>query len=178
MLGPTLTGPRLGLEPPRAEQAAAYARWFADPEVTRYVLRRTPPSARQEEEWLEEMARSEHDVVWVLVLREGQTLIGMTGLHRIDWVSRHAWSGIVIGDPAHWGKGYATEAMRLRTAYAFTELGLEKLNTTVFAENEASRRALQHAGYRQAGLLRRNRWAGGRWHDEWLGEVLREEWGG
>jgi RimJ/RimL family protein N-acetyltransferase len=151
-------------------------RWFAEPELTNYMIVRNPPSLEQEEEWLAHMARSEHDVVWAIVLRDTGTLIGNTGLHRIDWRHRHAHSGIIIGEPSQWGKGYATEAMRLRTAYAFRELGLEKVLSSVYSGNEASRRALEKAGYRQCGLLRRNRYFNGEWHDEWLGEVLREEW--
>jgi ribosomal-protein-alanine N-acetyltransferase len=122
------------------------------------------------------MAASRHDVIWAIVLPDQERLIGITGLHRIDWVSRHAWSGIMIGERDCWGKGYGALAMRLRTAYAFRELNLEKLNSAAFADNEASRRALHRAGYRPAGLLRRNWFAGGRWHDEALVEVLRQEW--
>ncbi len=59
MLGPILDTGRLRLEPPRPEHVAAFVRWFADPQVTRYLFRRYPPSPRQEAEWLERMAASE-----------------------------------------------------------------------------------------------------------------------
>jgi len=42
--------------------------------------------------------------------------------------------------------------------------------------NEASRRALERNGYRQCALFRRDRYVEGRWHDLWVGEILREEW--
>ncbi len=158
------------------EHLPAFIRWFADPEVTRYLLYRYPPSLKQEEEWLEKMARSQEDIVWAIVLKEGEKLIGATGLHVISWRHRHGWNGIAIGDRSEWGKGYATEAFRPQTAYAFRELGLEKILTSVYAGNHASRRALEKVGFRQCGLLRRNRFFDGQWHDEWLGEVLREDW--
>jgi ribosomal-protein-alanine N-acetyltransferase len=176
MYGPILYGDRVRLEPPKPEYAPTYISWFADPKLTNYMLVRNPPSLHQEQEWLERMAPSQSDVVWAIVLRDTGMLIGNTGLHQIDWRHRHAHSGIIIGDPAQWGKGYATEAMRLRTAYAFRELGLEKVLSSVYLGNDGSRRALERAGYKQCGLLRRNRFIGGQWHDEWLGEVLREEW--
>ena len=81
----------------------------------------------------------------------------------------------MIGERDCWGQGYATEAMRLRTAYAFNELGLETLTTQVYAPNEASRRALQRAGYREVGWLRRHVYFEGELHDVWLGEMLRGE---
>jgi ribosomal-protein-alanine N-acetyltransferase len=176
MLGPILDGPHVRLGPPQPDQVLTFTRWFADTEVTQYLLHRHPPSFKQEEEWLEKMAASEHDVVWAITLRDTGALIGTTGLHNIAWRHRHAWSGIMLGERAAWGHGYATEAIRLRTRYAFRELGLEKVLTSVYSGNDASRRALEKVGYRECGRLRRNRFIGGEWHDEWLGEILREEW--
>jgi RimJ/RimL family protein N-acetyltransferase len=114
--------------------------------------------------------------MWAIVLRDGGRLIGNTGFHRISWRNRHAESGTVIGEKDEWGKGCATEAMRLRTCYAFRELGLEKVFTTVWGPNDASRRALETVGYRQCGLMRRHFFIDGHWHDAWLGEILRDEW--
>ncbi len=176
MLGPVLAGERIRLQPPRLEDAATYIRWFADLGVTRYLLVQNPPSLRQEGEWLERMAASTEDVLWAIALAGGQEPIGGVGLHRVDWRHRNAHNGILIADRGHWGKGYATEAIGLVTAYAFRELGLEKVLTEVFSGNDASRRVMEKNGYRQCGVLRRNRYFDGHWHDEWLGEILREEW--
>lgn len=176
MLGPIIHGTHISLVPHQTEYLDTYRRWFADTEVTRYMLLRFPPSAGQEAQWFERMSTAPDVIGWAILLNERDLLIGSTGLQDIDWRNRHAHSGIMIGEKAYWGKGYASEAMRLRTAYAFHELGLEKVLTNVIAENHASRRALEKAGYRQCGLLRRNRFFDGGWHDEWLGEILREDW--
>ena len=66
--------------------------------------------------------------------------------------------------------------MRLRTAYAFEQLNLRKLMTEVFVENEASKRALEKNGYRTAGTHKQHFFTRGKWHDVWLGEILRDEW--
>ncbi|NOK61851.1 MAG: Protein N-acetyltransferase, RimJ/RimL family [Chloroflexi bacterium AL-W] len=176
MFGPSIEGELIRLDPPKTAYAAIYIQWFADPQLTHYMLVRNPPSLRQEEEWLEQVAASPNDIIWAIVLRENGKLIGNIGLQHIEWRHRHSHSGTIIGDPTQWGKGYATEAIRLRTIYAFRELGLEKILTSVSSGNERSRRALERAGYKQCGLLRRNRFFHGRWHDEWLGEILRDEW--
>ena len=44
--------------------------------------------------------------------------------------------------------------MALRTRYAFEELGLEKVMTTVVEGNTASRRALEKVGYQTVGIYR------------------------
>src|SRR5215468_3648354 len=176
MFGPIIEGERVRLEPPRAEWAPFYQRWFADMEVTRYLLVRHPPTLRQEEEFLESAARDGTRVLWGITLVEDGSLIGAAGLEKIDWRNRDAESGIMIGEKRHWRRGYASEAMRLRTEYAFMELGLRKVWTGVWLPNHGSRRALEKAGYRQCGLLRRHAYVNGQWLDVWMAEVHREDW--
>ena len=155
-------------DPPR------FVPWFADMEVTRYLGHRMAVALYQEEEILKKFGESSDQLFW-MIDADGET-IGATGIHRIDWISRHGTTGIVIGAKRAWGKGNATDAMRLRTRYAFRELDLHKLMTEVFVSNEASRRALERNGYRSVGVRREHFFSGGRWHDIWLGEVLRDDW--
>ncbi|HET8578414.1 MAG TPA: GNAT family protein [Methylomirabilota bacterium] len=176
MLGPVLGGERIRLEPPRPEYVPAYQRWFADMEITRYLRYRFPLTVTQQGDWLERVAKDESVVLWAIVLEDGGRLIGNTAIEKINWRNRHAETGIVIGEKEAWGQGYATEAMRLRTRYAFRELGLEALYTHVVLPNDASRRALEQVGYKQCGLWRRHDFVDGHWHDAWLGEILRDEW--
>lgn len=174
MYGPLLRGTRVTLAPPRPDYCDDYLRWFSDPTVTRYLELRNPPSREQEDEFLRRMAAADADVFWAMLV--GERHIGSIGIHGIDWRNRSAKTGIVIGEQDCWGHGYATEAMRLRTGYAFDELGLETLTTQVYAPNDASQRALQRAGYREVGWLRRHVYLEGAFRDVWLGEVLRAEW--
>lgn len=176
MLGPILEAARIRVEPPRADHLPRFVAWFSDPEVTRYLLRRFPPSLRQEEEWLERTAASKTDVVWAVVLKETGAPIGVTALHRIDWRHRHGWIEISLGDRSTWGHGYATETLGLCTTYAFDELGFEKVLASVYSGHRASLRMLEKLGFQPCGLLRRHAFFGGGWRDEWLGEVLRDEW--
>jgi ribosomal-protein-alanine N-acetyltransferase len=176
MYGPVMAGERVRLEPPRREYAPAYIRWFADREVTRYMLVRHPASLTKQEEWIEQMAASPEDVLWAMVRAADGALIGNIHLMKITWRHRHSELGYVIGERAEWGKGHAGEAVRLVTAYAFLELGLEKVWATVVVANEASRRALERSGYRQCALFRRDRYVDGHWYDLWVGEILKDEW--
>jgi ribosomal-protein-alanine N-acetyltransferase len=179
MFGPVIEGERVRLEPPKVEHAAIFRRWLADMAVTRYLVQRHPPTVRQEEEFLEHAAEDPHRVLWAIALREGAasgTLIGAAALERIDWRTRDAESGLLIGDRSQWRHGYGSEAMRLRTDYAFLDLGLRKVWTSVWLPNRASRRALESAGYRQCGLMREHVVVRGARLDVWLAEILREDW--
>jgi [ribosomal protein S5]-alanine N-acetyltransferase len=171
MLGPILTGERVRLAPPTPALLETYCGWFADSDVTRYLDLIYPPSLSMETEWFEKTARSETDIVWAVFVDD--TPIGTTALHGVNWRNRNATTGNLIGEKSFWGQGYASEAVALRTRFAFETLGLEKLKTVVYAENVASRRVLEKNGYETCGLRRRELWRFGRWHDLWLGEALR-----
>ncbi len=82
----------------------------------------------------------------------------------------------MIGVKSEWGKGRASEAMALRTDYAFRQLNLHKLMSGAFLENEPSKRALMKAGYREVGIEREHFFREGTWHDHWLCEVRRDDW--
>ena len=174
MFGPVLAGDRVTLRPADGGDPPRFVSWFADMEVTRYLGRRTAVALYMEEEILKRFGEADDTVFW-MIEADSET-IGATGIHAIDWLSRHATTGIVIGEKRAWGKGYATDAMRLRTRYAFRELDLHKLMTEAFVENEASKRALERNGYATVGIRREHFFTRGSWHDVWLGEVIRETW--
>jgi len=176
MFGPRIDGERSSLVPPTGDDdyLALWVRWFADPLVTKWLEAGDPQTMESEDAFFRRVATSRTDVFWSIQV--GGRPIGNIGIHGIDWRSRSGRTGIVIGERDYWHKGYATEAMRLRTRYAFEQLGLETLTATVSSPNEASRKALERAGYREAGRLRRHFFRDGVFHDVWIGEVLRSEW--
>ncbi|HEV8535315.1 MAG TPA: GNAT family protein [Candidatus Limnocylindria bacterium] len=174
MFGPVLKGEKITLRPGRDEDAEHFVRWFADMDVTRFLGRRMAIALYQEQDFLKKIGESKDDVWWVIEA-EGRA-IGGTGIHRINWLDANATTGILIGEKECWGRGFATEAMKLRTRYAFRELNLHKLTTEVDTENVASRKALERNGYRAVGIRRQQTFRGGEWRDRWLGEVLREDW--
>jgi RimJ/RimL family protein N-acetyltransferase len=61
--------------------------------------------------------------------------------------------GYWLGE-AFWGRGIVTEALSLVTDYAFTRMNLLRLFALPFADNAASARVLEKAGYAREGLLR------------------------
>ena len=78
--------------------------------------------------------------------REGDRLIGVTGLHNVQSVDRKATFGINIGDRAFQNKGYGTEATILCLRYGFEELNLNRMALSVFSNNPRAIRCYQKAG--------------------------------
>ncbi len=75
-----------------------------------------------------------------------------------------------------WGRGIATEAVRQLTALAFDRRpGLERLFALPYANNAASARVLEKAGYTLEGTLRRNCIKDGVVLDSLMYSILRGE---
>lgn len=179
MFGPVIDGKHVRLEPPKIADAPAYQRWFSDADVTRYLLRRHPLTLPREEEALEKAAEDPQRVLWSIFVKSpagAARLVGAALLERIDWRNGDAKTATIIGEKGEWGKGYAGEAMRLRTEYAFVELGLRRLWSGVEMPNESSQRALVKVGYRPCGVRRKHVFVDGQWLDVWMGELHRDDW--
>jgi RimJ/RimL family protein N-acetyltransferase len=174
MYGPVIQGKLVRLRPPKPEDAETMIAWFEDPEVTRFMLLRFPPSIEMEREWLDRTARSQDDIFWVIE-HEGRA-VGGTAIHQIDWKNGSGTTGTTIGDKSLWAKGFGREVMQLRCRFAFTQLPLRKLKSGYYAGNEASARAQASAGYREVGRYRAERFVDGNWVDHVITEVLREDW--
>jgi len=175
VLGPILRGKVVSLEPVRAADVPLINRWWAIPDVIRYWGGIGVPSQAQTEEWWERSARSESGIIWAI--RVADRTIGHAFLS-IDWSNRSATSGMLLGEVDAWGKGYAGEVVRLRTRYAFEDLGLERLESESVEGNVAMHRALERSGYRRIGRKHGAMVRGGERHASYLFQLLREEWEG
>jgi ribosomal-protein-alanine N-acetyltransferase len=174
MRGPLIEGEKIRLVPTEPEFLAEFVRWFADMRVTRFLLRRFPMTLSEEQEWYSAMTKDPNSVHWTIAV-DGRP-IGVTGIHKIDWIARGAITGTVIGLPEEWGKGYATESVKLRTRFAFEELNLNRLESQSMAPNVGMHKALDHVGHRRVGVHRQYIFRDGAYLDSVLFELLREDW--
>jgi len=177
MLGPIVEGDQVRLEPVTRDHLPLLAKWRSDLAATRFLLiLQFPPSPKQHEEWLEKSSASQEHIVWSVVDRSDEVVIGLCGFEKVSWRHRHATGWTFIGDRSRWRRGLGSETARLRTSYGFHNLGFEKVMTKIYMSNVASIRMVQNLGFREAGVLRRHRFVDGAWQDLWIGEMLREDW--
>jgi RimJ/RimL family protein N-acetyltransferase len=174
MNGPVIQGKLVRLRPPKGDDASRMLSWFEDLEINHFLGRRHPISIEMEKETLERIARDPDSVIWVVEV-DGRA-VGTTVIHGIDWKNGFGTTGTMIGDKSLWGKGIGRETMQLRARYAFIQLPLRKLKSSYFDGNTASGRAQAAAGYREVGRFRADRYVDGKWVDEVMTEVMREDW--
>jgi [ribosomal protein S5]-alanine N-acetyltransferase len=83
--------------------------------------------------------------------RNNLEFVGTISIKNIDLVNKKADLGYWIGEQ-YWGRGIATECLKLIIDYAFSaELGLKQLCAYVFPENKASIRVLEKNGMNKIG---------------------------
>lgn len=151
--------------------------WLNDPQTTTWLLVGDLPITRlAEEEYFEQAMKSTTEQVqFAIETLQGQH-IGFTGLFKIDWQHASASSGTVIGPPESRGQGLGSDALRVRTRYAFEVLGLRLLLTEAMSENLASCKSLRNAGYQEIGRVPKRYWRRGAYRDVTLFAFDRDSW--
>ena len=162
----------------KARHAENIVLWMNDPAVTEMTLSGDLPIMRLAEDafldkFCAQMEKQPTDILFAVETHGGEH-IGVAGLHRIEWRHGVAVTGTIIGPQAFRGQGYGSDVARVRTRYAFEVLGLRLLLSEVFAENAASLRMLQRAGYREVGRIPRRHWKRGAYRDVVLLAAERE----
>jgi len=105
----------------------------------------------------------------------GGMLVGFCGYDEVSWRNRAGWLAVAL-DPAHWGKGYGREAVRLVLDYGFEELGLHRAQLTVFSYNERAITLYESLGFKREGVFRQQVYRDGQYFDMILFGLLEEEW--
>lgn len=104
--------------------------------------------------FLEWVGRQPVETAWAITLDDGA--VGGIGVQLGQDIERvSAEVGYWLGQD-HWGKGLATAALRAVTEYAFGQFGLTRIFAVPFADNTASIRVLEKAGYVLEGRLHRS----------------------
>lgn len=123
--------------------------------------------------WFDEMAQGKK-YVFALTTLNGD-FVGLAGMNidRPRYARAEIWYKLF---PRYWGKGLATEAVRALLQFGFGPLSLHRIEAGCAAENSASARVLQKAGFVQEGLSRKALPIRGEWKDGYNFGLLKEDW--
>lgn len=125
-----------------------YQRWMSDHEVTHYIESRfTAPTRESLEAWVRKVNSDPRTMFLTMVAKDSGRNIGTVKLGPINWMHRVADLGILIGEKSYWGKGYATEAIRLMIDFCFERLNLHKVTANCYAANVGSAKAFEKVGF-------------------------------
>ena len=149
-----LEGVRCAVRSWRAGDAEALVRHANNPLIARQLRDRFPhPYTRRHAAEFLQHATGEGGQATLAIEVAGEAVGGVGFVPGTDVERFSAEIGYWLGETL-WGRGIATEAVALMTVHTFGTLNLLRLFAVPFADNLASRRVLEKAGYVCEGILR------------------------
>ncbi|MBX2827653.1 MAG: GNAT family N-acetyltransferase [Flavobacteriaceae bacterium] len=124
---------------------------------------------------LDTSKENERILGWSLRLKDNHTFVGHLGMnlsipkYNMAEIHYHLL-------PAHWGKGYASEAVMELLRWGFEDQKLHRIEAGVATANAASIKLLERVGMQREGLRRKILPIRGEWQDNYMYAILEEDW--
>ncbi|RVT82598.1 N-acetyltransferase [Rhodobacteraceae bacterium CCMM004] len=142
-----LATPRLSLREMRPGDLGAVLRIGGDVRVARMLSSVAHPwDAEAAQVWIARSLYRGRPGFRLAILRRGR-LIGSVGFGKAPGETVQTVGYFL--DPAHWGRGYATEAVGALLADVLPRFGIDSVEASAFADNPASARVLTRVGFHE-----------------------------
>ncbi|MBD7915645.1 GNAT family N-acetyltransferase [Clostridium sp. Sa3CUN1] len=105
---------------------------------------------------------------------EEEKYIGNCSIVNIDYKNSNCVIGIKIGSKDDWGKGYGTDAINVLLKFIFFELNINKVKLTVYEYNERAINTYIKSGFNVEGRLIKEIYRNGKYYDEILLAIFKE----
>ena len=161
----------------QASDAAAMFAFFADEEVVdlddkrHRSLEESQAFIGQLQAWY----RNHENVEWGITLKGSDILIGACGFYGFDEGFQRADLGYELLK-ARWRQGIMSEALTAILTFAFTTMGLHRIDAVVYEWNERSQGILRKLGFVHEGTLRQRYFYHDHFWDELHFGLLTYEW--
>ena len=146
-----------------------------NPELERNVVGWSFPISKYEQErWFESQIQNKNNIRYIIEVDRER--IGVVTITNIDWKNRKACHGIKLCNDKVKGKGYGTDAVMTIMKYAFEELQLNKLYSTILDYNIPSMNLYKKCGWLVDGVLRESTFKGNQYIDEMAVSILKKDY--
>ena len=169
-----LEGKNVNLRVMEKEDLPLLAEWANNPEV----LGEYNPLRQMSRTEVEKMLENPSDLKPFIIEKKDESKIGFI----IHFHVLHLGTGtkqLEIGYalvPSERGKGYCTEAAKTIVDYLFLSREVIRIQACTDTRNLGSQKVLEKAGFSKEGTLRKSTFIRGKWRDNFLYSILREEW--
>lgn len=138
------------LRPVMPDDEMAIYNHFQNPAIAANLLQipypYTPEEAKKFMAFVAEGRINKTNVIWAIVSRETNLLLGLIGAHIKDGITTEVEIGYWIGYD-YWNRGIASSAISELCKIAYDEMGVNKIYARVFEHNIASKKALLKNGF-------------------------------
>ena len=174
---PVLSNGVLTLRELRMSDAEALLELLTQEEVARFIS--PPPTSVDGFErfiaWAQRERTAGRYICFAVVPDGMDTAIGIFQVRQLDPTFNTAEWGFAIGR-AFWGSGVFTAAARLTIDFAFDVVGVNRLEARAAVANGRGNGALAKLGAVREATLRRSFLRDGRYYDQALWSIVRQDW--
>lgn len=169
-----LIGEKCYLSPVSLDDVERYTEWVNDLEIGQFVLfSSTVFDVSKERVALQQLM--DNSIIFAIVEKDTNKVIGNCGLHLVNNVHRHAQFGIFIGEKTYWNQGIGGEATRLILDYGFNIMNLNNISLEVVDYNKRAIKCYEKVGFQYVGRRRKYSFMAGQYHDALIYDILSEE---
>ena len=157
---------------------AQLAQWRDNIELRRLMDGQliVPVNLDHVQDWYDQMRQDRNRYLFAIRTLAENRFLGYCNVRGIQWQPRWGKIGMMIGDPAQWGRGYGTDATRVLLKFCFMELALNRVQLRVLSYNARAIRCYQKVGFQHEGVLREAMLRDGQYVDIVQMSILRREW--
>lgn len=162
----------------RSEDAQLTWKWRNLPEVREmYAGHPFYVNPEKERKWFEQVLLSDYPhVAFGIEIVELEQLIGLCFFRDINFIHRTAEYSIFMIDKAYENRWYLRHAFFQSLDFAFYELNLNRVWAKMYDYNRKAIGLIQYFGFKKDGILRQNAYKNGKYVDEVLLSMLKEEY--
>jgi len=143
---------RVLIRPFGDEDLAGYLAFMTDAEATRYLLLEPEQKTQAGARALFDLVVQSYDTdepIWALAITtEADGFIGSCGIAPVDGTIFECYFSLL---PAHWGQGYATEAIRALLAYVFGNTPVTEIRAYMNPQNSNAPGVAERVGMHRKG---------------------------
>ena len=173
---PVLSGKGVTLRELRVADATTLLSLLTSDKVTRFI---SPPPMTIEGftrfiQWAQRERQAGRYVCFAIVPTGYDTAVGLFQVRRLEPTFRTAEWGFALGSE-FWGSGVFVAGAELIIDFALNVIGVDRLEARAAVENARGNAALRKIGAVQEGILRKSFLRNGRFIDQSLWAILRED---
>lgn len=167
------------LRPLKKEDMYITLEWRNQPEIREKVMGfRFPVTEAMEEKWFNDAMNDQSKTRTIFAIEDinEKRIVGIIYLFNIDWISRIAYFGMIIGKKEDQRSGFGTEAGQILFNYAFKCLNLRKIMSEVADFNSSSKKYAESMGMKHEASLKQQLYLNNNYFDICIYSIFQDEY--
>ena len=144
----------------------------SDPNISMWLMLHHVSKARTEN-WFQSVTSDNSRLDFTGLL--GGVIFGFSGLTHINHQNRTAEVYIFLADQKYFSKGLGSWLLKATLDIGFREIGITKFYARVVSENDQSKKIFLRNNFKTEGVLKKEAWINGSFHDIVLLALILEE---